>query len=337
MMEARSAPFSQTLPSLASRAGIMRRTRLLPDPDGPVIAAQAPAPRLRSNGPANSLRSSFTTSAVCIEFSCLRWPASGRQNCTTGFRRYRISYHIRGRRTRTAACGECHKACRCGERRLEVAPLEALLTVQGHFLERNHERSFELSSHAAQDFKGLCPRHGGLVSAIFDQCRKNIRNGQDPDNVGYICGAESIGISASVEILMMVPDSVQHLGGDAAGPFQRVVPGCRMSFDDSSLAVIKATRLVENSERNFRFSDVVKHCRRIQAFHVGLCQPQIQSASCGSTRYQQAMLIGAFVMAPHGFQPMGKTILSDRIGNSAGGVFCFRGIYLLAARDGGEH
>src|SRR5712671_3131931 len=337
-MEARSVPSSQTLPSLGSRSAIMRRNRLLPDPEGPVMAAQAPAPRLRSNGPANWLRSSFTTSAVCIEFSRLRWSASGRQNSrTTGFRRYRISYHIRGRRTRTAACGECNGGLFAQRRRLEVAPLEAPLTVQGHFLERNHERSFELSSHAAQDFKGLCPRHGGLVSAILDQCRKNIRNGQDPDNVGYVGGAKSIGISASVEILMMVPDSVQYLGGDAAGPFQRVVPGCRMSFDDSSLAVIKATRLVENSERNFRFSDVVKHCRRIQAFHVGLGQPQIQSERCGCARHQQAMLIGAFVMAPHGFQPMGKTILSDRIGNSAGGLFCFRGIDLLTARDGGEH
>src|SRR5258705_9001938 len=65
-------------------------------------------------------------------------------------------------------------ACFCRKSRLELTPLKALLAVQGHFLERNHERSFELSSHAAQDFKGLCPRHGGLVSAIFDQCRKNI-------------------------------------------------------------------------------------------------------------------------------------------------------------------
>src|SRR5260370_3961423 len=71
-MEVRSVPFSQTLPWLGSRSAIMRRNRLLPDPDGPVMAAHAPAPRLRSNGPANSLRSSFTTSAVCIEFPCLR-------------------------------------------------------------------------------------------------------------------------------------------------------------------------------------------------------------------------------------------------------------------------
>ena len=108
-------------------------------------------------------------------------------------------------------------ACFCRKSRLELTPLKALLAVQGYFLERNHERTFELSAHAAQDFIGLGPRHGGLVSAILDQCRKNIRNGQDPHNVGYSGGAKSIGISASVEIFMMVPDSVQYLGGDAAG------------------------------------------------------------------------------------------------------------------------
>ena len=42
-------------------------------------------------------------------------------------------------------------------------------------------------------------------------------------------------------------------------------------------------------------------------------------------------------MAPHGFQPVVKTILGDRIGNSAGGAPCFRGIDLVTARDGREH
>ena len=39
-------------------------------------------------------------------------------------------------------------------------------------------------------------------------------------------------------------------------------------------------------------------------------------------------------MAPHSFQPVGKTILGDHIGNSAGGVLCCRGIDLLTARHG---
>ena len=104
----------------------------------------------------------------------------------------------------------------CAESRVTL--LEAVLTVQGHFLERTHERPFELSLHAAQDFIGLRTRQRSLVSAILDQCRKNIRNGQDPHNVGNVGGAKRVGISASVEILMMMPDSVEYLQGDAAGP-----------------------------------------------------------------------------------------------------------------------
>src|ERR1700716_4712912 len=67
-MEVRSLPFSQTWPSLGSRSAIILRNRLLPDPDGPVTAAHAPVPRFSSNGPANLLRSSFTSSAASIEF-----------------------------------------------------------------------------------------------------------------------------------------------------------------------------------------------------------------------------------------------------------------------------
>src|SRR5260221_8899137 len=56
----------------------MRRKRLLPDPDGPVMAAHAPLPRFSSNGPANALRSSLTRSAVSIEspLSSMALPAS---------------------------------------------------------------------------------------------------------------------------------------------------------------------------------------------------------------------------------------------------------------------
>src|ERR1700738_4441784 len=50
----------------------MRRKRLLPDPDGPVMAAHAPVPRFSSNGPANALRRSLPRSAVSIEFLCLQ-------------------------------------------------------------------------------------------------------------------------------------------------------------------------------------------------------------------------------------------------------------------------
>ena len=70
-IEARSLSFSQTSPSLGSRSAIMRRKRLLPDPDEPVIAAHIPMPRFNSNGPANWLRSFFTSSAASIEFPCL--------------------------------------------------------------------------------------------------------------------------------------------------------------------------------------------------------------------------------------------------------------------------
>ena len=49
------------------------------------------------------------------------------------------------------------------------------------------------------------------------------------------------------------------------------------------------------------------------------------------------MLIGAFVMAAHGFQPFGETLLGDAVGNSAGGKLGVRDIDRLSAQHGGEH
>jgi len=63
-IEPRSRSSSQASPSLGSRSAIMRRNRLLPDPDAPVIAAHAPLASSSSNGPANWLRS-------CLMVSCI--------------------------------------------------------------------------------------------------------------------------------------------------------------------------------------------------------------------------------------------------------------------------
>ncbi len=52
-------------------------------------------------------------------------------------------------------------------------------------------------------------------------------------------------------IFMMMSDRVQNFRGDAAGPFQRVVSGRRMRFDDGSLPGIQTSRFVENGDWNF--------------------------------------------------------------------------------------
>ena len=130
---------------------------------------------------------------------------------------------------------------------------------------------------------------------------------------------------------MMMSDSVQDFRGNAVGSFQHVVSSRRMSLDKGSLLRIQMTRLVENSDWNFGFANVVKHRCRIQPPDVRLGEPQIQSKSDSCPGYQKAMLIGAFVMAPHGFQRIGKAILGNAGGNFTRGVFRVRDIDLLAA------
>ena len=104
-----------------------------------------------------------------------------------------------------------------------------------------------------------------------------------------------------------------------------------MSFDDGSFPGIQTSRFVENGDWNFGFANVVKHRCRIQPFDVHLGQPQIQSKGDGCSRYQEAMLIGAFVVATHGIQPIGKAILGNAVGNFTPGIFPVFYVDLLAA------
>ena len=51
---------------------------------------------------------------------------------------------------------------------------DARLAVQGYFLERGYQRTFEFSPHAGENFIGLRAGQARPVSAVLDQGGKNI-------------------------------------------------------------------------------------------------------------------------------------------------------------------
>jgi hypothetical protein len=69
--------------------------------------------------------------------------------------------------------------------------------------------------HAGEYVIGLRARHHGAVLAELDQRRKNIRDGQEPNQIGYVRRAKPVRISAAVEIPMVMPDRVQDVRGPA--------------------------------------------------------------------------------------------------------------------------
>ena len=50
---------------------------------------------------------------------------------------------------------------------------------------------------------------------MLNQGRKNIGNGQYPNDVGYAGGTKRIRISAAIEKFVMMADGIEDLRGDA--------------------------------------------------------------------------------------------------------------------------
>src|SRR5258708_12192421 len=96
--------------------------------------------------------------------------------------------------------------------------------------ECNYERLLKLSLHAANDFVGLLPRHGLAVGTMLDQCRKNIGNGQYPNDVGDARGTKPIGISAAIEKFVMMADRIKDLRANAGIPLESLIPAHAMLF-----------------------------------------------------------------------------------------------------------
>jgi hypothetical protein len=84
---------------------------------------------------------------------------------------------------------------------------------------------------------------------VLDQRCKNIGDGQYPNDVGYTGGTKCVGVSASIEIFVVVPDCIKNLQGNTVIPPQHFIPGGGMSFDQRTFPGIEAPNLIKDRER----------------------------------------------------------------------------------------
>jgi len=77
----------------------------------------------------------------------------------------------------------------------------------------------------------------------------------------------------------------------------------RMSLDDGKLFGGQPSGLVENLQGNLRLPDIVQQSRQSQGQHIGPAHAMALSKCRRHTRYQQAMLEGAFMVAPDDIEP----------------------------------
>src|SRR5690348_7766707 len=88
------------------------------------------------------------------------------------------------------------------------------LAAQGDIPECRDERLLQLAVHAAKDVVGFAPRHRWSITPVLDQGCEDVGDRQYPDEVSYAFRAKSVGIAASVEIFVMVPNAIQDFGRD---------------------------------------------------------------------------------------------------------------------------
>src|SRR5258708_40059727 len=101
---------------------------------------------------------------------------------------------------------------------------------------------------------------------------------------------------------MVVAYGIEDFRGNARCFLQHVVAGCRMRFDDGSLLRVKAPGLVKDDERNSGFADIMEHRGRMQPFDIGPRQPKAQANIDSNSDHEKTMLVGALMIAAHGFK-----------------------------------
>ena len=81
--------------------------------------------------------------------------------------------------------------------------------------------------------------------------RQNVGYGQDPDDIRYARCTERVGISAAIEIFVMVPHGIENFRGNSRRILQYFVSRGGMGLEQRALARIQPPRLVEHGERDF--------------------------------------------------------------------------------------
>ena len=119
----------------------------------------------------------------------------------------------------------------------------------------------------------------------------------------------------------MMPDCIKDFRANSRVSLQHVISGHRMSFDQRTFPGVETPRLIQDSERNFRLANVMKHRGGIQSLIVCLRQTEAQSEIDGYSCDQEAVLIGSLVVVANRLEPVTQSILGDAVRNFASCAF----------------
>src|SRR5215467_3863123 len=124
---------------------------------------------------------------------------------------------------------------------------------------------------------------------------------------------QTIGITASVKIFVMMTNGVKNVARDSALANQIIVSNDWMALYHREFVVAQSAGFVENFERDMRLADVVQETSEREDQYIGSTHPVVLSESGRYSCHQQAMLECAFMIVTDRIQPLGQPDLLDRI------------------------
>jgi len=116
---------------------------------------------------------------------------------------------------------------------------------------------FVLLDHDVENTHGLLECESFPIRPVFGQCLENVQSGHGSALVIQIFSVQPLGVSTSIQLLMMVacpPDDI----GIHSHDLERFLSIIRMLMDDLHLFSGEGSRLVKDRSRHYQFADIMQ-------------------------------------------------------------------------------
>ena len=178
----------------------------------------------------------------------------------------------------------------------ELSGVSPALDVENKFPKSPKQVVVEVSIKAVHDFERLFVGHGGLIGARLGQCRVDIGDGGQADNICYLAVFKAVGIAGAIDPFVVMRRHFDNLFGQAVFLQQDFTGIFRVPFHHQPLGIVEFARLVEDVQRDAGFASVVQVAADGQLFQVQPARADFVAELGQRAADIHAVAIGGIVM-----------------------------------------
>jgi len=175
--------------------------------------------------------------------------------------------------------------------------------------ERPHQVLIQLAVHLPQYVVRFFCGERRLVSALLHQRSKHITYSHNTNEVLNLISDQTVRVSRTIDIFVMVDHHIDHLRINARSARQRLGAVLRVMFNYLTFLLGQRTRLLEYSQRDPGFADIVQHSRSSEAKPIGSRQTESLTERRCHARYKQTMLVCLAMVCADGLDPTAQALI----------------------------